>query len=104
MPRRSAEIDKDPATPPQSTAFLPAYSPDLQGERVSKICDWIKDTKGHSLSRLLPEVIEHVRSFTHADGAAIALRDEHGLLCRASIGNAPALGARLKPDSGLTQE
>ena len=41
---------------------------------------------------------------THADGAAIALCDQWGVICRASTGNAPELGTRLRPDSALTRE
>ena len=64
----------------------------------------IRENRDYPLSRTLPRVAERVRSLTHADGAAIALRDEWGVICRASTGNAPSLGSRLRPDSGLTRE
>jgi hypothetical protein len=52
----------------------------------------------------LARVVEEARSLTGADGAAIALRDERGVLCRASTGNAPSVGSRLRTESGLTGE
>ena len=49
-------------------------------------------------------VVERVRNVTRATGAAIALDDGGGVVCRASSGNAPAIGARLDPNSGLSGE
>ena len=49
-------------------------------------------------------IVEEARSLTGAHGAAIALRDEHGVLCRASTGNAPSVGLTLRPESGLAGE
>jgi putative methionine-R-sulfoxide reductase with GAF domain len=55
-------------------------------------------------SYTLSKVIEAVRVITAADGAAIALRDQTGLVCEASSGSAPEVGSRLRPESGLTRE
>jgi putative methionine-R-sulfoxide reductase with GAF domain len=52
----------------------------------------------------LTRTVEEARSLTGADGAAIALRDEEGVVCRASTGNAPSVGVRLRSESGLTGE
>lgn len=52
----------------------------------------------------LARLVEEARSLTGADGAAIALCDEQGVLCRASTGNAPSVGSRLRVESGLTGE
>jgi hypothetical protein len=52
----------------------------------------------------LNSLIERARSASSADGAAVALRDEQGILCHASTGNAPPLGSRLQPDSIFTME
>ncbi len=41
---------------------------------------------------------------TNAQGAAIALRDTEGMVCCANCGRAPALGARLQTNSGLSGE
>ncbi|HEV3386196.1 MAG TPA: GAF domain-containing protein, partial [Gemmata sp.] len=56
------------------------------------------------ISTLLAEVVDRVCSMTRADGAAIAVRDQWGVVCRASVGNAPEVGSRLQPDSALTRE
>ena len=56
-----------------------------------------------SLPRL-GEVVGRVCSLTHADGAAVAVRDQLGIICRASTGDAPEVGSRLRPDSALTKE
>jgi hypothetical protein len=53
---------------------------------------------------LLSKVVDRVYSLTRADGAAIAVRDQSGVVCRASVGNAPEVGSRLQPDSALTRE
>ncbi|HEV8525722.1 MAG TPA: GAF domain-containing protein [Terriglobales bacterium] len=53
---------------------------------------------------MLTEVVDRLCSLTRADGAAIALCDPRGVVCRASAGNAPDVGSRLQADSGLTRE
>lgn len=49
-------------------------------------------------------LVEEAQRLTEADGAAIALRDEQGIVCRARSGNAPDLRVRLNPDAGLSGE
>ncbi len=56
------------------------------------------------LSAILTTVVERMCLLTGADGAAIALCDPEGVLCRASTGSAPEVGARLQSDSGFTRE
>ncbi len=41
-------------------------------------------------------------ALTGATGAAIAIGNSSGMECRASVGNAPDVGARLQPDNGLS--
>ncbi len=55
-------------------------------------------------SVLLKNVIERLSAITLADGAAIAVCDQWGVVCRASVGEAPEVGSRLRPDSALTRE
>ena len=55
-------------------------------------------------SALLQEVVERIGALTRSSGAAIALRDEWGVICRASTGEAPDVGSRLRADSALTRE
>ena len=56
------------------------------------------------ISSLLNLIVEGVSSITHAHGAAIAVCDQWGVVCRASVGEAPEVGSRLRPDSALTRE
>jgi hypothetical protein len=63
----------------------------------------VGDTE-HRLGAVLKTVVERLGSLTGADGVAVALCDPEGVLCRASTGNAPAVGSRLQPDSGFTRE
>jgi TonB family protein len=49
-------------------------------------------------------IVERTRSVTRATGTAIALEEDGNVVCRASSGNAPGLGAHLDPNSGLSGE
>src|SRR5712691_5097208 len=72
-----------------------------------EICEPENEITGNGdqpISAVLTRAVERVCSLTSADGAAIALRDPQGVLCQASTGNAPDVGSRLQPDSGLTRE
>jgi TonB family protein len=50
----------------------------------------------------LQVICEEVRALTRAQGAAIALRGREGMLCRASTGMAPEVGAPVHAESGLS--
>jgi putative methionine-R-sulfoxide reductase with GAF domain len=56
------------------------------------------------LSHGLQMIVELVQLLTHADGAALALRDRDQMVCRATIGSAPGIGAVVRSDSGLSGE
>ncbi len=56
------------------------------------------------LTSALELVAERARNITGASGAAIALGNSTGMICRASIGSAPDLGAILRPEIGLSGE
>jgi putative methionine-R-sulfoxide reductase with GAF domain len=57
------------------------------------------------LDAILQLLTERAEYITRATGAAIALREGEEMVCRASAGfSAPALGAHLQVDSGLTGE
>jgi TonB family protein len=49
-------------------------------------------------------IVARCQSLTEADGTAIAFSGPDGMLCRASVGNAPDLGTSISPDSGLSGE
>jgi TonB family protein len=58
-----------------------------------------------ALEIVLNQIVEQARVATGADGAAIVLRREGEMVCRASNGpTAPALGSRLDTSSGLSSE
>ncbi len=56
-----------------------------------------------ALELVLHEIVEQACLATGATGAAIVLRRDGEMVCRASFGaNAPALGSRLDPSSGVS--
>lgn len=60
---------------------------------------------GTDLTATLKLIGERARSLTRGAGAAIALEHKGAVICRASVGeSAPALGARLDVNSGLSGE
>jgi hypothetical protein len=60
---------------------------------------------GNDLSATLRLIGERARTLTRGTSAAIALVHKDGVICRASVGeSAPALGARLDVNSGLSGE
>lgn len=71
---------------------------------LSEIKKHISENRDQPLSLVLNGVVDRVRSLAHADGAAIAVLDEWGVVCRASAGSAPSIGSRLRADSGLSRE
>ncbi len=91
----------------------PESAPSVEATAQAVLCDLGKlHTNlglGHygarPLVEALPRLAEQACLLTHADGVAIALRsDDGGMVCRASMGSAPEVGARLDPDSGLSGE
>src|ERR1700757_1906848 len=91
--------------PATSQGVSPA--PNTRDSSDAEILEIENAIRGHCdrpVSSLLKSVVEQVRSMTHADGAAIALSDPWGVVCRASTGDAPELGSRIHPDSALTRE
>jgi putative methionine-R-sulfoxide reductase with GAF domain len=49
-------------------------------------------------------IVERVRNVTRATGTALALENGGQIVCRASSGNAPAVGVIVDPESGLSGE
>jgi putative methionine-R-sulfoxide reductase with GAF domain len=56
------------------------------------------------LDRALRLIVERAQTFTKATGAAIALQQDGEMVCRASAGDAPPVGARLQVGSGFSGE
>jgi WD40 repeat protein len=99
MPRPSAQLPSISAKVRRATNAQNRAEIEL-GELEREI----NENRGRPLSIVLKGVIDRVRSLTDADGAAIALRDAWGVVCRASAGEAPDVGSRLHPESSLTRE
>lgn len=57
---------------------------------------------GADLDAALQLIAERVRAFTQADGSAIALSENQSLVCRASAGDAPPIGAQLDISAGFS--
>jgi WD40 repeat protein len=99
MPRRSAQL------PSISAKVRRAINAQNRAEiELGELEREINENRDRPLSIVLKGVIDRVLSLTDADGAAIALRDAWGVVCRASAGEAPDVGSRLHPESSLTRE
>ena len=99
MPRRIAQL---PTTSGKVRGVTTAQ--DRAEIEIGELEREINENRDRPISIVLKGAIERVRSLTDADGAAIALRDAWGVVCRASAGEAPDVGSRLQPESSLTRE
>lgn len=59
---------------------------------------------GADLDAALRLIADRAQAFTRATGAAIALQQDDEMICRASAGGAPPIGARLQAGSGFSGE
>jgi len=60
--------------------------------------------KTESFEARLHSAAQHLLKLTAADGAVVALREGSQIVCRASVGMAPAVGTPVQSDSGLAGE
>jgi len=75
------------------------------GPSTSATVQYEFNSLGTDLASSLRTIAQRARSLTRGNGAAIALLHKGAVLCRASVGDsAPALGARLDVNSGLSGE
>lgn len=70
---------------------------------VAEIRAWLRDGELSGVPAL-QWIAARSLSLSGATGAAIAVDDGQGMVCRASLGNAPDLGVRIQSESGLTGE
>ena len=82
----------------------PSYPQVTAETDLSELEKEIDSNRNRPPATLLAEIVQHIGSVIGADGAAIALCDQWGVICRASAGNAPEVGSRLRSDSALTRE
>ncbi len=94
------------ATSQVAAAYLPSsYSPWIKVSEVMRnSVNGELDLAGCDLVTALRLLLDRARSLTRASGAAIAIADGGDVVCRARSGVAPDLGARFKPDTGLSGE
>lgn len=89
----------------QSSAAEKAAEP-VQRDPVALLAALNQEVRSTALSaqETLDLLADRARSFTDADGAAIALRDEEDMVCCASSGMAPIAGIRFSAAGGLAGE
>jgi len=90
---------------PQSSRAGRSAEP-AQRDPVALLAGLNQEIRSTALSaeETLDLLVERARSFTDADGAAIALRDEEDMVCCASAGMAPLAGIRFSVAGGLAGE
>ena len=95
---RELELDLRPLSRPSEPPPRPDPVALLAGLNQEIRCSTL------SSPETLQLIAERARSFTGADGAAIALRDEEEMLCYASAGVAPLVGVRFAISGGAVGE
>ena len=60
------------------------------------------EAQGANLQSALQLIAERSRTFTNADGSAIAVAEGRDMVCRGSAGDAPPIGAKLDIGSGFS--
>jgi GAF domain-containing protein len=90
---------------PQSSPAEPTVEP-VRRDPVALLADLNQEIRSTALSaeETLDLMVDRARSFTDADGAAIALRDQDDMVCCASSGMAPLAGIRFSASGGLAGE
>ena len=91
-----------------TSATVAVVAPGMLGpeSKVAEIAALQREITSRGLEReaALALIVERARGLTRADGAAIVLGDSKWMICRASTGSAPPVGADLRPEAGLSGE
>ena len=85
--------EREPAEPAADNTQQPVLSAVPQGLELAQVSD----------ERLL-ELALQVCKLANTHGVAVAINDGSGVICRTSLGFAPDVGVRLRPDRGLSGE
>ncbi len=93
-----AALLQPPATPATAERPAPPIAPRFDPDALEK------ELTGLDRERALARIAERTRELASASGIAIALGTREQMVCRASAGAAPSLGARLQSESGLSGE
>jgi TonB family protein len=103
-PFRSGKILNTPAREASLRNPFALYG-DLDGNAALSSLKELIAGGGHRLDPILANITDAARQLTGASGAALAMWKEGAMLCRARSGDtAPALGARLSADTGISGE
>jgi N-acetylmuramoyl-L-alanine amidase len=89
----------------QALLAFSALHQQVRGRRASREAggEDIWQLEQFVLDEVLQLVAERALTITGADGVAVALAEDHAIVCRASAGMiAPDRGARVEPDSGFS--
>jgi len=93
---------------PATSAPAAAAAPSMLGpeSKVAEIAALQREISSRGLEgeAALALIMERARTLTRADGSAIVLGDSKWMICRASSGSAPPVGADLRPEAGLSGE
>jgi len=73
-----------------------------QDRRLRSLADTQHEIRGREMDGVLSLLVERTLAITGANGAAIALAEQGGVVCRASCGNAPTVGTLIDPESGFS--
>lgn len=89
------ELERALASDNSGADYLAEISPPIETREAP-------DANALDFEGALQLIVERARAITAASGAAIAVGDSNGMICRATIGNAPDVGVPLLPGSGLS--
>jgi len=97
----------------KTNSILESKNPEPETAAAPALLRFPNEDDGRSLTNMaqrdldaaLQLLAQRAQYITAASGAAVALREEGGMICRASAGtSAPGLGSHLQTDSGLSGE
>ncbi|MGD9714683.1 MAG: GAF domain-containing protein, partial [Thermomicrobiales bacterium] len=96
----------EPLKPVRPPALAPAWPEKSDGRAIMLVVGMRDQIHREGLSGLaaLQWVAERVLRESNGSGVAVALDDGQGMVCRATLGNAPDLGVRIQSESGLSGE
>jgi len=99
-------VEESIATVGAARGGLPlfAHSRAAAETELSLLEQKIADNETVARPELLQRIADLLCTLTLADGGAVVLQESEGIVCRASSGNAPDIGAVLKSHSHLTAE
>lgn len=72
------------------------------GRRLRSPADAQNQVWGREFDEVLSLLADRTLAITGANGAAIALAERRGIVCRARSGNAPGVGSLIDPESGFS--